>query len=163
MLFYERVTLRGSVPHAHTDTTELTITELDKMHRKDAQTKYLSHLSHYIQQGRREARGRESDRRGALVKDRARVAVMGSLEERLAAALAAGGVAAGSAGPATAPATRTRRGRPGRSRGRAWCSPKLIQVRSARDRTIRTFHVRVRSKFLESKFCQNSVHFARKF
>ena len=33
-----------------------------------------------------------------------------------------------------------------------------LKVRSARDRTIRTFHTRVRSKF-----CQNSKHFARKF
>ena len=39
------------------------------------------------------------------------------------------------------------------------CSNRLSwKVRSARDRTIRTFHIRVRSTF-----CQNSMHFARKF
>ena len=42
--------------------------------------------------------------------------------------------------------------RPSKDRGNlSW------KVRSARDRTIRTFHIWVRSKF-----CQNSVHFARK-
>ena len=41
---------------------------------------------------------------------------------------------------------------------KAELAAKLSQVRSARDRTIRTFHIRLRSKF-----CQNSMHFARRF
>ena len=44
-------------------------------------------------------------------------------------------------------------------------SPRYLswKVRSARDRTIRTFLIGVRSEFLESKFFQNSGIFARKF